>query len=307
MLDDINNPIGAIITAHVSKVSAEETTTTTTTNQVVEEQQQEDYKEEEQAEQQRQEEVEEEEEEEAEEAEEIEEEEGDYEHDGYDEFYDLDEYFDYWYEDSPFLCRPGEAQEDEDDEDEDDEDHELSCVPLHKIALSEYVVAGRNLGYFYHPNSQNMQAVTDDEAPPFELYEDFDLSHILQDPRNDILDWRQMLVIRQNLQRPNLSWYVDKVARKRWLAQRGYPQAKQYYLMYADEILESSSMVDDDTLSLLLTPTNTETQKKYKKMVLSKEIQMNLPKDHGYCAKVSHMVSLLLGGRQKHYSAFTVS
>ena len=116
------------------------------------------------------------------------------------------------------------------------------------------------------------------------MYEDFDLSDIFQTDPDFITDWRGMLIMRRDLQRPNLSWYVDKVARKRWLPQHGYPQATQYYLKYHDEILNDAIT----TISESDNDTNTKTNNK---TLVSKEIQKNLPKDHGYCAKVSHMVS----------------
>ena len=127
--------------------------------------------------------------------------------------------------------------------------------------LSDFVVGGVNLAQ-YGANH-----------PPFLLYEDFDIgSHVLDGANDYHWGWKDLLKIRQGLKRPSLSWYVDKVARKRWLTeQMHYPQPDVYFLRYKDELSETGQKEDErDT------------------------ILENLPTTHGFCAKPTHM-SMTLG------------
>jgi hypothetical protein len=75
-----------------------------------------------------------------------------------------------------------------------------TCIRHGMFILSDFVVAGVNLAAYgmLHPK--------------FQLYEDFNIGPMLKGKES----WKELLKIRSQLQRPSLSWYVDKVARKRW-------------------------------------------------------------------------------------------
>jgi len=107
--------------------------------------------------------------------------------------------------------------------------------------------------------------------PPFLLYEDFDISsHVVDGPTQ--MNWKELLKIRNGLERPSLSWYVDKVARKRWFAKEEvYPQPEVYYVQYKDELSRTGRKEDE-----------------------LKTILDNLPTTHGFCAKPTHM-SMTMG------------
>ncbi len=109
--------------------------------------------------------------------------------------------------------------------------------------------------------------------PPFLLYDDFDIgTYILNRGDENPLGWKDLLKIRRGLQRPSLSWYVDKVARKRWFAeQEMYPQPDVYFLKYKDELSQSGQKEEE-----------------------RKTILANLPTQHGFCAKPTHM-SMTIG------------
>eukprot|EP00536_Pseudo-nitzschia_multiseries_P014406 jgi/Psemu1/38550/gm1.38550_g len=125
--------------------------------------------------------------------------------------------------------------------------------------LSDFVVGGVNLAEYEMVH------------PPFELYEDFDIgSYVMDAPER--LSWKQLLKIRNGLERPTLSWYVDKVARKRWFNEQGvHPQPTTYFAKYKDELSETGRKEDE-----------TET------------ILENLPTQIGFCAKPTHM-SMTMG------------
>jgi len=125
--------------------------------------------------------------------------------------------------------------------------------------LNDFVVGGVNLANFGV------------EHPPFELYDNFDIgSYVINAP--GILGWKQLLKIRNSLERPSLSWYVDKVARKRWFKEQDiYPQPQTFFAKYKDELSETGKK-EDETSSILA----------------------NLPTQHGFCAKPTHM-SMTMG------------
>ena len=91
----------------------------------------------------------------------------------------------------------------------------MRIVPGHFI-LDDFVVGGVNLANY------------EMDHPPFQLYNDFDINSYIMDADDGLtsrLRWKELISIRNKLQRPSLSWYVDKVARKRWIAQqKQYPQ-----------------------------------------------------------------------------------
>jgi hypothetical protein len=135
---------------------------------------------------------------------------------------------------------------------------EKKMLSMGMFILSDYVVAGTNLA------SYNVK------HPQFLLFDDFDIGSMVKG--NEI--WMQMIKYRNIVDRPTLSWYVDKVARKRWLGERRYPQPTIYYMKYKDEIVpgKTSSTKEEEAAVIL----------------------QNLPTTHGYCAKPTHM-SLSMG------------
>jgi hypothetical protein len=94
--------------------------------------------------------------------------------------------------------------------------------------LDDFRVAGVNLANF-------------GRQPLFPLFSDFDISDLIRGDE----DWEELLAHRNGLQRPSLSFYVDKVARKRWLPTVGYPQPAIHLLAYADELTETKELQDE--------------------------------------------------------------
>lgn len=126
---------------------------------------------------------------------------------------------------------------------------------------SNFIVAGRNLAQYdgadaveHHENSNI------DE--PFELFSDFNLADQITGEEG----WWDLIDYQRNLDRPSLSFYADKVARKRWLPTVGFEQPKVFVLKYDDEI--------------------TDAQEKVAKAMA---IWKLLPNETSYVAKPSHM------------------
>lgn len=136
---------------------------------------------------------------------------------------------------------------------------------LHRY--SEFTVAGVNLA-LYDPESQAADVSTKEE-PPFSLYQDFDIAALLQGNET----WQDMIAIRASLERPSLSFYVDKVARKRWLPSQGYDIPRVFALHYGEELTLSSSEKNQNEEELFL--------------AVADKIEEFLPKD--FCAKPTHM------------------
>lgn len=112
--------------------------------------------------------------------------------------------------------------------------------------------------------------------PPFELYDDFDISWLVTGNEG----WNDLLEYRNKLQRPSLSFYVDKVARKRWLPTRGFHQPHIYSMGYASEI-DGLYTLDQ-----------------------AKGLHQKLPSKASYAAKPTHM-SLLSGNWLVRYDSST--
>lgn len=66
------------------------------------------------------------------------------------------------------------------------------------------------------------------------------------------------VVVCRKLDRPTVSFYVDKVARKRWLPTQGMPQAKQYVLQYGFELTEAGDKDDEAEALYKLIPDEVE-------------------------------------------------
>jgi hypothetical protein len=147
-----------------------------------------------------------------------------------------------------------EEEEEEEEEDydqvDDYEDHMVYKVwEETPFTLSEFEVNGINLASF-------------GKQPLFQLYEDFDISAYIRGDE----EWEELLAYRNALTRPSLSFYVDKVARKRWLPTQGYPQPKVHLLEYAEDLTQSHDR--DEERNVILAA---------------------LPKTGSYCAKPTHM------------------
>jgi hypothetical protein len=138
---------------------------------------------------------------------------------------------------------------------------EAQGIHIGHYISDDFVVGGVNLAQYEAAH------------PPFLLYEDFDIGSYLLDGTNENRwGWKDLLKIRNELERPSLSWYVDKVARKRWFAEKkDYPQPEVYYLHYKDELSETGLKEDE-----------------------RETILANLPTQHGFCAKPTHQ-SMTLG------------
>lgn len=156
------------------------------------------------------------------------------------------------WEDEEDLEDDEDWEEDEEDEDwEEDEEKELQFVGWEKtrFSLDDFTVAGVNLASYGTEDS-------------FELYRDFDISLSIRGDE----DWEELLEYRNKLTRPSISFYVDKVARKRWLPVMGYPQPDVKFLTYAEELTETGDLAEE-----------------------IKVIQDALPTTGSFCAKPTHM------------------
>jgi hypothetical protein len=118
--------------------------------------------------------------------------------------------------------------------------------------ITDFQVAGVNLGsYLLDDDEEDEKPVKSDE-PPFELFEDFDISHLIEGNEG----WLDLLAYRSKLKRPSLSFYVDKVARKRWLPTQGYDQPNLYALHYAEELTETGDVEEESDVIYRLLPNN---------------------------------------------------
>ena len=168
----------------------------------------------------------------------------------------------------PPTCNPSEGVVEE-------------CEDPEDFVLDEFIVAGKNIAEYGRTPKPTV----------FELYEDFDISSMIKGDEG----WKDLLYLRRSLERPSLSWYVDKVARKKWLTERGYPQPEIYFMKYKYELFadaqhdgESSS----SSSSVTQPPTNIS-QHEFKQL-LATEIQKNLPTEHSFAAKPTH-TSMTMG------------
>jgi len=101
--------------------------------------------------------------------------------------------------------------------------------------LSEFRVAGVNLAEYKHPLGDDLVKES------FELFEDFDISDQITGDEG----WDDLLEYRRNLKRPSLSFYVDKVARKRWLPTIDIEQPRTFAVNYGSELSESGQVEDE--------------------------------------------------------------
>ena len=82
------------------------------------------------------------------------------------------------------------------------------------------------------------------DTAPFELFEDFDLTSQLIGNET----WVDLIGYRRDAQFPSLSFYVDKIARKRWLPTTGMDSLRPFILKYGEELV-GSTVANDRSLS----------------------------------------------------------
>jgi hypothetical protein len=180
----------------------------------------------------------------------------------YIEYGDVTVDYPYFYTNGPPICSPAET-----------DNYSGNCLNPTDFVTNEFVVAGVNLARY----KNNRRAISvsrsrnyiqyRQKSRPFLLYQDFDISDMIRGNET----WMDLLMIRRHLQRPSLSYYSDKVARKRWLKERGYPQPQLYFAAYKDELVEYPGSFKQEELAAAILP--------------------NIPTTHGFCAKPNHMVS----------------
>jgi hypothetical protein len=119
--------------------------------------------------------------------------------------------------------------------------------------LSNFEVGGVNLG-LYKQEQEAEQTKASPEAEPFKLYEDFNIADQITGDES----WRDLIAYRRLLERPSLSFYIDKVARKRWLPTMGFSQPRLFALKYAHELTESGNSDDERMAIMDLLPTKSD-------------------------------------------------
>lgn len=98
------------------------------------------------------------------------------------------------------------------------------------------------------PNNESSKGLGGDELI-FDLYDDFDISSNIRGGET----WDELCQYHRNLRNPRLSFYVDKVAQKRWLTSRDDVDAVPFHLArYASELLGEKEK-DTRTGSLAVT------------------------------------------------------
>lgn len=111
--------------------------------------------------------------------------------------------------------------------------------------IPNFEVAGVNLGEYGLDEAFDPDKADPINAEPFQLFEDFDIGHLIKGSES----WDDLITYRNSMQSPSLSFYVDKVARKRWLPTQGFQQVTQYALNYKFELTESGT-VEDETQAI---------------------------------------------------------
>jgi hypothetical protein len=172
------------------------------------------------------------------------------------EYGDVTEDYPYYYDNGPPVCAPADIGSQD-------------CLDSTDFVLNDFVVADVNLAsYNGNPNAVPVPKPTrfQPTTRPFPLFPDFDIGSLLRGNET----WMELILIRRHLQRPSLTFYSDKVARKRWLGERGYPQPRMFFAAYADQLQEDYRNHKEE---------------------LAAEIFPHLPTTHGFAAKPNHMVS----------------
>jgi len=123
--------------------------------------------------------------------------------------------------------------------------------PKTSQTYSEFIVAGRNLADY---GFVEVDSSVKNESEPFDLYEDFDIGDQIKGDET----FNELLAYRQALKRPSLSFYVDKVERKRWLPSQGFDQPKQYFNAYKSELTTTQDLKDETEAILKQLPNETD-------------------------------------------------
>jgi len=107
-----------------------------------------------------------------------------------------------------------------------------------EFTFDSFQVAGVNLASFGLKGGDRTEPVIQtNEEPPFELFEDFDLSTQLIGNET----WVDLLGYRRDAQFPSLSFYVDKIARKRWLPTTSMDGMQSFVLKYGEELVSGDN------------------------------------------------------------------
>lgn len=187
------------------------------------------------------------------------------------EYGDVTVDYPYYFNHGPPVCAPGSLENHHGDTAEQGHT-KLECLNPADFVLNDFIVAGVNLAGYrndrrairaprqYHLHQLHQQ------SRPFLLYQDFDIGYMLQGNET----WMELIMIRRYLQRPALSFYSDKVSRKRWLAEHGYPQPHLFFAIYKDQLVPSTATQEDLAIAIL----------------------PHIPTTHGFCAKPNHMVGI---------------
>jgi len=120
------------------------------------------------------------------------------------------------------------------------------------FTLDNFTVAGVNLGnYEMDGNGGAMKRANSHGASPFELYEDFDIADQITGNEG----WWDLVAYRRNLKRPSLSFYIDKIAQRRWLPKvRRIPITGPLVLKYKFELTDSEDSEDEQNAIIKLIP-----------------------------------------------------
>ena len=145
-----------------------------------------------------------------------------------------------------------------------------------KFTLDDFVVGGINLAEYkmgeegkFDPKRVKLEDRNKNQDPgvgalPFELYEDFDMADLVTGDEG----WWDLVGYRREMERPSLSFYVDKVAQKRWLPRvKGLGIPMPLVLKYGHE---------------LELPGGEDVEKE------GRAIRKLLPTDRSYAAKPTH-------------------
>lgn len=115
------------------------------------------------------------------------------------------------------------------------------------ITVPSFEVAGVDLSQYDGDASSSIQNSVID---PFELFDNFDLSHTLVGNET----WVDLLEYRRKANFTGLSFYVDKIARRRWITTSGLDIPQAYVLKYKSELASVSGDLEqrEDEISELL-------------------------------------------------------
>lgn len=107
-----------------------------------------------------------------------------------------------------------------------------------EFTFDSFEVAGVDLAPYGLEDRSREPPLERTKTKPFELFEDFDLSSRIIGNET----WVDLIGYRRDAEFPSLSFYVDKVARKRWLPQASMDDGlKPFVLRYGSELFVSGN------------------------------------------------------------------